>query len=297
MLNGFIDWTTGEVVDLENAHDHFMTKGLMMGPAIQALVNSGDERREAGAGVSASMADPSVTCRREVIIRRHLDYALDPRVLMDANEGTIFHSAFFGRGRAADGWAAETMLPRITDMGKPGVRMNPGGFPEIELWPGVWFSCVVDYHTASWSEIHDLKTKRPAKADYPPDRSAILQVNLNKLVVERLEPGIEVERLFIWRYYRGGYEKERAWKRFEVEVWPEQKCRDVAEEHLASIMGYEEMAGKLKGEELEDFIATIPMDGKVKEMFRGQKCPKYCSVQSICFGLANKQAPGSVLEL
>lgn len=302
-INGFIDWRTGEVIGLDKAHDHFMHNGLMMGPAIQALVNNagqGDERRGKGAGVSASIADPAVTCRRELIIRRHHDYAIDPRVLMDAEEGTLLHAAFFGRGRSGEGWGAETMVPSpadLADVDKPSVRLNPSGFPELELWPGVWFSCVVDYHTSDWTEIHDLKTKRVSKADYPPDRSAYLQLNLNKLAVERLYPQAKVERMFIWRYFRGCYEKERTWKRFDVPVWTEEECRALAEDHLASIIAFDEAASKLTGEELESFISSLPMDGKVKRMFNDKKCGMYCAVKSICFGLANKLSPGSVLEL
>lgn len=195
---GFKCWKTGQDVPIEDAFEHFHVEHrLMMGPSIQAIVNSAtDDRRMAGAGVSASMGSPTETCRRQILIERFVDFIMDPRDLDEAEEGTMFHSAFLKRGVGIEGWGFEHPLPGPQDLDHELVRENPKhGFPEMEILPGVWHSCIVDMFTSDWRAIHDLKTKRAARTFYPPSMGVKVQLGLNALSAEKLGRTDEVQEL------------------------------------------------------------------------------------------------------
>lgn len=285
-------------VPLEEAVEHLgETCAVMYGAVVQSFVNSqGDERRGRGAGVSASIMSPDVTCRRQLLIQRYLDYWLDPRAAEEAEEGSVIHHAMHARGSGGDRWGLETPLPGAGDMDKAGVRRNPiGDFLELELWPDVWVSGIVDRHLKDWSVIEDLKTKRAAKVQYPPSLSTTIQLNILKLLAERLGYG-PVGKLYAWTYQRGCYEASLRHRRWEIQVLPEQMLRQHSEKHARTLAGYQMACEAARGlpmavlgaNPLEATIKQVPMDGKDLGMFNGKKCIQYCEVNQICFGLAGE---------
>lgn len=293
-------------VEFEDAVSHFSRTcpvgPSMYGPSVQALLNSvGDERRGLGAGVSASMSSPTVCCRRQVVMERTLPFELDPRVLMDAEEGTIFHKAFHDRAAGLAEFDVEVVLPNMTHEGRPGVRWNELGFWQLELWPGVWWSGVADLLSKDRTLLDDLKTKRPSATIYPPGEDNKAQLFTLCLAIERLE-GKQVQEARIWQYQRGCYEKEKQQTPFVIArrgdpskpFWTEQQLRQHCEEHLRTTSQWLDRAERIVREhgagspQLEELIAEVPMDGWTRKMFYSrktdeiQKCTRYCSVRDLC---------------
>lgn len=289
---GFICPKCGKHLTFEEAPQHLGADGckVMMASATQALINStGDPRRGAEAGASASGASPTTTCRLQIMLERFKDYDLDPRVLDEAEEGTNIHAIMLKRGVGNPDWIFEEVLPGPEDEGKDGVVRQPSGFLEYELWPGVFFSCVVDAHTRDWSRIEDLKTTRASSRIYPPDVAAKVQVNLAALMAKRLR-GVEVERLGIWKFFRGAYDRDKRWRYFELEKWSEEQLRQHSEEFMRSICEYAvgaRMAKEAGEQELNGYLRGVPADGKNRSMFVSRKwptgkCGNWCSVRELC---------------
>ncbi|HHN74954.1 MAG TPA: hypothetical protein ENK10_06965 [Acidobacteria bacterium] len=289
---GFICPKCGKRLTFDEAPEHLGSTGcqVMMSAAVQALINStGDTRRGPEAGASASGASPTTTCRLQVMLERFKDYDLDPRVLDEAEEGTNIHAIMLKRGVGNPDWIFEEVLPGPEDEGKPGVVRHESGFLEYELWPGVFFSCVVDAHTRDWSQIEDLKTTRSSSRIYPPDVSAKVQVSLAALMAERLR-GAHVERLGIWKFFRGAYDREKRWRYFEVERWDEAALRQHSEEFMRSLCEMAtgcRLAAAAGESELDAYLRGLPADGKVRQMFVSRKwptgkCGNWCSVRELC---------------
>lgn len=302
---------------------------VMYGPTVQALVSRmDDERRSLGAGVSASQGSPTSTCRRQILLSRATPYYLDPISLMTAEEGSVWHHALHKRGGQSEGWLTETPLPGPDDIGKPGVRVNPHyDFPELEIWPGVWFSCVVDRHRVDWSEIEDLKTKRPSKNPYPPGEDNAVQLLLADRAARLLGKG-EPQRLSIWRYISGSYEPTLTQKRYVIAEWDagkwfvpvelraEQAARRteplpefLGEEwlkrhsyaHLLSLQTWSDRLAELiqAGDDagVDKLLEEVPLDGRtythpisgrLQQMFNGTKCLQYCELRNECFRRAGE---------
>lgn len=310
-VTGFLCPKCNKSVPIEEAQEHFADVcAVMYHGSVQAIINNlGDERRALGAGVSASQGSPEATCRRQVVLERFVPYSIDIRMQEDAEEGSNYHSAFHKRG-AGGVWAYETPLPGPADAGKPGVRRNAAGFYEYELWPDVWFSCMVDAHK-NWKWIDDLKTARPAKSMrcpkcnyyqsgkiWPPGNDNKAQLMLAKVVAERLGYG-PVEQLRIWKYVRGCYEAAERHHPFvimdgsrEHPFWSEAQLEQHCREHLSSMASMVRTAEALQGEPGWMFDAwlkaNVPLDGLERNLFNGKKCTMYCSVKDICFQLAGK---------
>ena len=281
-------------VEFEQAIEHFSEiHPVMYHATVQSLISQqDDERRQKGAGLSASIACGDATCRRKVCLQRFYDYVLDPRMVEEAEEGNVIHSAMHKRGSGGV-WVYETPLPGPGDEGKPGVRRNPGGWFEYEMFPGVWVSAIVDAHTQDWSTIDDLMTQRASRTVRSPELSHKVQLNIAKFLAEKLGYG-PVKRLRIWKYQRGCYEPENRHKVFEFEekdVWDEGALRLACEDHLTSLAGFLDNLDQLSGEPqeyLDAYMKKVPMDGDIHKLFNGKMCSQYCEVRDLCFKLAGK---------
>lgn len=299
---GFICPKCENPVGLEQAVEHLGEKcQVMYGPVVQSLVNSiGDERRGAGAGLSASTICPTATCPRQLAIARYMPYYSDPRKIEEAEEGSAIHHAMHQRGQGDGRWRVEVPLPGPMDEGKPGVRRNEKGFLELELWPGVWLSCIVDRVRDDWSMIEDLKTKRTSKFVFlPASKSAplskqlvastVIQLNVNRLIAERLGYG-PVKKMFAWVYLRGCYEAERRHQPVEIAVLDESLVRGTCETFAREAQERLQRLDLIEGDRhlVENEVAQFPMWGRDQGLFSGKKCLQYCEVNKVCFGLAGE---------
>lgn len=278
-IRSLIDPKTLQAVPLEEAPDYFERKGLMPAEVIGMILKD-EGRPPAGRPfVYPSVADPDVTCRREVLIRQHLPYDLNPIRLWQAKEGTIWHDAFLAQG--APGWEHEVNLPDalLVEGRAPGggnVKVCSDGKPRLEVWPGVWMRGRVDRHQ-NWDVLADHKTTRYAKQDYGLKKDWTVRLNIYARMVWMLR-GVAPKELWVWRTYRGVYEPEKAFRRFPVPLLGEGDMSRLGQFAL-SLQGYLEKAETT--DDVEALVRSMPMDGE--KMFNGKKCGEYCAVKDVCF--------------
>lgn len=261
-LKQLLDISTGKRIDLDQAPEYFHEKGLMPGPVLHSLIDNviKEERKRRGSKVSPSMADPGATCRREEAIKRNLEYALDPLVIWEAFEGTIWHEALLKSGGfGGGGWEYE-------------VELGP-----VELFDGVIMTGTADAIHRDNNLLVDLKTQRFSKRDYGSKPSWSVQSSMYAHML-----GEELPKVEVWRIYRGSYERERTFKKFPVSVIPLKELDRLFADFLRETQEILRRA-ELEGEE---YIKTLPMEGKT--MFNGKKCHMYCSVKDICFAMAGE---------
>lgn len=108
---GLISPKTGTLFTIEEGIAHFEEEGIMPGEAIQAILNSAAGHGGFHARTSPSIADPETTCRREQVLKRFVDYHLDPFIIWDAQEGTLWHDIFEFAGKGMEGWKQEVECP------------------------------------------------------------------------------------------------------------------------------------------------------------------------------------------
>lgn len=281
---------TFEEMDLDKAPGLLEEAGILPLEVTNLLVEDAQRGSPAGAiYVSPSIIDPTTVCQRSVITERFKDYAVDPATVWAAKEGTIWHSALC-QG-AGDMWMNEIALP--ADPENEGDDWRPGhgddrhhpltqrcedGKLRLEVWPGVLMRCRIDRVDNDWQKITDFKTQRPAKRDYGLKQGWTNQMNIYKKFVQMLR-GTDPD-LVVWRIYRGAYNVETAFRRFEVPILPEGPMNAIGKFGLL-------LHGRLKeaksivdsGGDLDAFIKTIPMDGE--QIWGGKRCD-YCSVRPLC---------------
>lgn len=304
----------GERVALEDAPTYFDEIGLIPMEATAAMLGHEMRARTEHTMLSPSKMDPEKVCRRQVVIENFLPYDLEPMVLWEAWEGTLWHRVFVREGQTLIGDCREISLPRPEDTGKPGVREIENGILAIEVFPGIWMRGTLDRLKDDLESLTDHKTQRTPGTTWTKDSKTgekvaklqdygernvpqwALQLNIYGFMVEKVF-GSFPKHLWIWRTYRGCYDRAAIFRKFPIprlskdEVWAKvgtlattlQSYLREAEE----IRVGEEAQGRDPVAALERFIKGIPMDGKDKHMFNGKKCTMFCEVKDLCFKLAN----------
>jgi hypothetical protein len=280
------DPINGNDVPLEEAVAYFEDQGILPAEVIQKILNSANDPRRLDDHLSPSVANPSTTCRREQVIKRFKDYSLDPLVVWEAMEGTVWHEVFAKMTEGSEEWYCELPVPSPDDEDQENVKRTEEDVLVVEVFPGIWLSGVVDRINKDFSTLIDHKTQRFSKKDWGFKPDWKLQINLYALMLERTK-GKKPEQLGVWRTYRGCYERDRTFRFFPCPPMTESTIHATIREHCESLQDYltrARQAYKSGDEELlNKIVKEIPMDGKT--MFNGKKCSQYCSVQKICFGL------------
>jgi len=312
---GLISPKTGMHYSIKDGIKHFEEEGIMPAEAIQAMLNSAEGHGGFHARTSPSIADPETTCRREQVMKRFLDYYLDPFIIWDAQEGILWHDIFEFAGKGLEDWEQEVKCPPdiyTNDDGDllPGVSIDEAdGKPVYEIFPGIFMRGRVDKHDVPFTTITDFKTekfpKTYGKSNIPKtdwgEKKAVrdwpLQLSFYAFMLDA-SLGKLPQRIFVWRMYRGSREKTLTFRKFEVPLWSKEMVWAECGEHLTSLARYlqealmihqdDTLPVKDRQEKIKNFCATIPMDGKDKNMFNGQKCHRYCVMRDECFALEGK---------
>lgn len=305
-IRAFVHPTTNEIVPLDQAVDVFEDSGIMPAGITQILVDDINDSRRQGAHLSPSMLIPETTCRREVVIKRLLEYDLDPLTLWDAIEGTLYHR-MVASAKASQGRKREYEVPL------PARASDREQVAEIEVFPGITLSGRTDVveHTPTADcddtamlravEIQDIKTSRfpwkkgkdgkPISYDHFKIPEWTIQTNLYRYLYEA-EHETVVRALWVWRAYRGSYDRTVTWRKIPIPLVPKAQLWEQIGEFTTTLKAFLEKGVEIwKGGDkaaLEEFVRTVPMDGEINRMFHGQKCPSYCAVQKICFGLEGR---------
>lgn len=281
--------------------------GIIPEEVLVAMLDADPEHNSKHARVQPSGANPESSCRREIYLKRFIDYYVDPLILWEALEGTLTHHVLQAGGEDLDG-DREIRLPTPE---APGVVEDPvTGTPTLEVWPGVFMSGRLDYGNQETCVIRDTKTSRYPKVwgkglpgrDFgeqnigTPNKPGgwTIQLNIYRLLWEKTY-GKKLKHIYVWRMYRGSQERTLAWRKFEVPIVDSDLIWNAIGNFVLSTIknlqkGVEieesDLDAEAKEKAHQNHAITIPMDGYDKKIFHGQKCPKYCEVKDQCFKLA-----------
>jgi len=285
-LIGFECPKCGKTTGLEDGPMHLHDCGAIMAQAAQALIDAdGDERRMLGGGASPSIGNADTTCRRELLLRRHYPYTMNPFRLWAALEGVAYHKGLLELSGLLPDWEVEVGFPREEDQGLPGIRRNERWhFLQAEVWPGVWMSARVDAWNRETGTILNLKSTRTTKVDYGFKKDWGVQSNLERMVMEKC--GVKVQEMEIWRVYKGCYDDATAWRKFIVPRIPDELLREQCEGFLRELIEWDD-----RMEEAEDkdvVLDKVPLEGLDRRMFNGKKCTHYCSSYKLCMAKAGR---------
>ena len=285
-LTHFICPETNEKISFEDAPTYFDERGIMPAAAVRATLADLDDVRRKGAHLSASMLNPSTTCRREVVMKRFTDYGQTPWAMWDADEGTLYHQILstWGAGdplrfyeqRLPPMGRNETLIPGVPLTGRSDeiytIVLDPAG-KEVEI---------IDFKTTRfpWK-----KTKDGKPVDYMRPEEHVPQLNTLRYLFEDSDPYKRTVRaLWVWRIYKGSYERTATFRKVPIPMVTREALLDIIGEHASSLQGYLNAAeAATTPEELEAAIDAAPMDGNDKQMFNGTKCSKYCIMYDDCF--------------
>lgn len=285
--------------------------GVVPAAVIEAIWRAEESPRRQGVHFSPSMPGG---CMREYAISRTYNTYVDPWATWKMLEGSLWHEVM--QKYNAPGWLAEVRLPLdyidnlLASQGgakawKNGNNINSnllvlptGNFRciedtwEYELFPGMWFSMVIDSVKGDYSEIIDYKSKasplgwkdkatgeiRYGRLDWPVDWTYQLQLNLYALTVFRLYG--TMPKPFIWDLYKGIQLAPLAWHRKDVPLIDEAQLeREVRPDYemFRKVMEVPE-------DERPQAIGQMPLQGL--GMYGGKKCDLYCGVNMICKSLS-----------
>lgn len=312
-LAGFYCTATSKRVSFEEAPAHFEKHSQIPSEVIHAIIKNEAGRDGLHARVSPSKLCPATTCRREVVIKRFVDYWLDPMVVWEATEGTIWHAAFKEAGHVeGDGWEREKRIPTggpITQ-GEGPLTIDPNdGEPVYEVFPGIFMAGTVDKYHLEQGVLEDFKTarypktygKKPPSEDFTEAHGKYVQESVNgEWAIQlntyremvRLKTGVDLKELWVRRIYRGSRDRALTFRRFRVPIVPKERLWEVIGPFVSSLVGYlgQALAAKKSGgeEAVLKVVKTVPMDGEIKKMFNNSKCRSYCPVADICLGLEGR---------
>ena len=286
--------------------------------AIAILVKLEGDARRYGVGLSPSAADSTTTCRRQLAIKKFLDYLINGVQEWQATEGTTWHKAFEVIAPPTKGWLREVLIPDQWFAGGPrtrGIEDLPSyiqrdplsGSLECEVFPGIWMngkvdklrddcSALEDFKTKAWGGYRDRKTKMWKIRHYPPEIGNAIQLNLYRRMVE-VCTGVNPGELTIRRMYRGARDPQQAWKKYDIQVMSndelEARIRDFtieAQDMFATLRQIVIDNPKASKAELQDLlvegIKKLPMEGLEQGMLNSSKCSLYCTQQPICYEMA-----------
>lgn len=285
---GFTHHQFPAVLTLEDAPEAFEQAGICPAAFVRAVIAAeGDPRRGPGAGISPSICSPSAGCPREVCIRRYLPYTMDPLRMADRLEGIWWHEGV--AGHHVGGQKPEMLLPNDDHVGFPGVRRNPmTGALELEFWPGVFVSAQVDLANG---RLVDYKTQRYAKQDYGLKEDWTLQVNFYRHLWLALG-GEDFKELVVWRFYRGCYDANKAFRKFVVPMLTRDALDHALEPYAHDLTAALDQCrvawASGVADAVEQAVKALPMRGKDMGIWGGKKCSFYCDSKDVCFGLAGE---------
>jgi len=314
---------TEKEIPFQEAPMHFERMGIMQAETVQAMIDNENQHRRMGTSLSPSIMDPSTNCRREIAIKKFLDYLLNPLDMWEANEGTIWHASSRAAGAKVPGWDREILIPDpdvASHVENPAFKWDERGVAHLEIFPGILCNGMIDGLSDDHRIIKDLKTKRypylrsgkdATPREYGISEDWVTQLNVYRRMVEIVYFGGEegnVEELRLWRQYRGSRRKDLTHKCFgrtvdadgvehdeSVPILTNEELEFRIREHCNTTTAWlnrclvakanAERTGEDPVPHIIKVIEEIPMDGL--PMFRGQKCHQWCSVNKICYSMAN----------
>jgi hypothetical protein len=290
---GFKCPETGNIISLEEAPLYFDKAGIMPGEVVRSLALNNADPRRGGFHLSPSRLDPSINCRRQTVIERNFDWVLDPFTMWAAEEGTIFHRALIGGPTdfQLPGYKYELLLPNESHRGMPGVVEDDRGVLHLEIVPGILMNGRLDRLSPDGLELGDFKTQRYAKTDYGIKRDWKLQLGMYALMAKKLGETTGVDKIVVWRIYRGAYDATKAFRRFSIKPMEEMEMLDIITEHCLTSRDFLMECHALADEDakMEYVNDNVPLDGKIKRIFNGKKCTMYCGAKDLCGKIDGKE--------
>ena len=314
-VTAWIDPVTAEEVPLSEGPALFEEAGILPAESTQMMLDDiqGERSEEDPRYLSPSKLFPGMNCRREIILHRFVDYALDPRALWAACEGTLWHKAF-AHATAGAAWMHEVKLPEhLADYAGP---RPPEGFvrdlrlmrvceddrERLEVYPGVWLKGTVDRLARDYSVLIDHKTTKPPyfpkgggePKDYAFDQGDrpgqvtewSPQILTYAYMVEMLT-GVLPSEAWAWRLYRGCGNSRYTFRKLRIPIVAKEQVWAGIKEYCESLLAMLQQAWALKDDKdalLAWMKKSVPMDGHEKGMFNGKKCTEYCALKPVCFG-------------
>lgn len=275
----------------------------------------GTDARRAGAHFSPSAL---FGCNRETALKRTAEYFVEPLDAWSRTQGTLLHAAL--EKYVAPGWLAEVAVPRSVLFGTPefeaaiGVdNRSPGeglvithqgvryrytyeNVWEMEVWPGVWLSGVVDRLKSDFSELHDYKSAKAPGGRYdfktkrfeewrtwfPMDESYVMQVNIYGMMVAKAY-GVPRPKLAILKNQLGVKDASLSWKRFDIETIDDAMLEARVRERYSELV----LVMRKPAETRMARISEMALEGR--EMFKAKdgtcKCDRYCGLREACDAL------------
>jgi hypothetical protein len=290
---------TGDEITLDEGPAYFDEQGIMPAAAVKAVLHSVESRRDEDPRfLNPSGLCPTTNCRRKILLRRFVDYSLDPTTMWAAEEGSVWHRAF------AEGGLGEVRLPDDILDGPRAAELNEqllggkDGKIRVEVSPGLWLRGTAD--SIEGDTITDYKTKAFPYARYPewvPAKNwaadgkyttewreeLSYQLSAYAAIVE-VVTGTAPSRAWAWRIFSGS--KNRAWTFLKVPVrlWDRAELAKRVMPWANPLLVELERAYNAKGnpEALATIIDSTPPDGHDKQLFNGQMCSKYCEMRPHC---------------
>lgn len=279
----------GQTVEIADAARWFEDNGYMPYEAAAAVIKDVFNPKREGIRVSPSMMTPGSTCKREVVIQKTMEYDVELMRLWEAMEGTLFHEALSAAGAGGD-WEYEVELPQSEQQGLTRWDERTQVY-EAEIFTGMWTHGTADKVNREWTELHDFKTARFPKLkkdgtpyDYGVKDEWTIQLNLYRRLMELCRPETRVERIWVWRMYKGSWDRRFTFRKLAIPLLDYGLLEDKVRSHYEQLKGSLILADQAVSQaEREQIIRAMAMDGQ--GMFGGKKCSEYCAVNKICFDI------------
>ena len=294
----------GQRLSLDEAPWALEDAGIMPAEVVAAIIRGEDAPHRLGPFLSPSQASPDTTCRREVAIKKYVEYYLDPLTLWEAQEGSAWHRALSIAGRL-DGIDYEVEVPTAALIAQGGnITPDSHGALRAEIFPGIFMHGTIDMLDRQRFVLRDIKTTRYPKevkkrnpetgevefapADYGCKDEWVLQTNLYRRLLEVVY-GMALKEIWVWRIYRGSWNRRYTFRKFAIPQVPNDKLEAHIGEHCRSSQQFFELIEKAPTPEARlAALDAVPMDGEKRGMFNNKKCSMYCSVRNECWRLAGR---------
>ncbi len=310
-LRNFVCPDTDKIIPLDEAPAYFEEAGIMPAETVLAIIENETSRKDEDPRyLTPSRLNTEVLCRRELAITRFLPYDLNPQLMEEAQEGTLWHKVYKAQG-AGDDWLHEVRVPFYKD--SPGVGGSGGnldkmvkgedGLYRVEVYPGVLLRGTIDRLSLDYKVLIDHKAHKfpfaPPATNKPSPKWEVggeyyiqqqeghsYQLSAYAHIVEIIT-GEEVEQLWVWRKFRGSKNRAYTFRKMPIKkmsretMWA--RIKDYIEPLLQHLRNLYEIRDDEKA--ITEYISNMPMDGHDQGMFNDQKCTKYCAVRPLCFGM------------
>ena len=296
----------GLTLTLDKAPKVLSERGIL--PA--ALVHRAANRRQSVNAATPSAASPLTTCRRQILLERHLPYGTDPRELWRMDAGTAIHD--FLAELDTPGYLKNVPLPSVEDAARfpDFVRIRPDDpeKAEMEFYPGVWMRMELDAvrldSDGRWVEVIDYKSQNYPGDKRQPDGSykmndfgipkgAPAQLNIYRHAADMLGRGLPGAA--VWQVYLGLPKNKppvlacNYLPLIGYQLWSRMRLDTEVKTFLTELTHWDHQMKAAPAEsDREAVLAPVPLEGE--RLFGGQKCSQYCSSMATCFRLAGRKS-------